>query len=201
MMSQQKEKFFGKFYGVGRYVTKSEWNMKWPDQPSYLRIVKARPEMDRWLHRGKVWAEWTFRGHNLGVFEFNKDLNRADWKLVHKHEESKLLENTKKMAPIELPDSFPLPPLQILTAKRYAAKNKQEWDTKQERAPLELCIDPQFEIYKKFIKQTSPKTQSASVYNEVNPETYLDFYGKLLPTKVEAWNAGPAEYRQKFIDT
>ena len=58
-----------------------------------------------------------------------------------------------------------------------------------------------FEIYKKFIKQTSPKTQSASVYNEVNPETYLDFYGKLLPTKVEAWNAGPAEYRQKFIDT
>lgn len=69
--------------------------------------------MDRWLHRGRVWAEWTFRGHNLGVFEFDKDLNRTDWKLVHKHEESKLLENTKKMAPIELPDSFPLPPLQV----------------------------------------------------------------------------------------
>lgn len=27
--------------GVGRYVTKSEWMLKWPDQPSYLRIIKV----------------------------------------------------------------------------------------------------------------------------------------------------------------
>lgn len=27
--------------GVGRYVTKSDWNQKWSDQPSYLRIVKV----------------------------------------------------------------------------------------------------------------------------------------------------------------
>jgi hypothetical protein len=69
--------------------------------------------MDRWLHLGKVWAEWTFRGHNLGVYEFNTNLNRTDWKLVHKHEESKLMEKTNKMDKIELPDSIPLPPLQV----------------------------------------------------------------------------------------
>lgn len=27
--------------GVGRYVTKTEWNLKWPNEPSYLRIIKV----------------------------------------------------------------------------------------------------------------------------------------------------------------
>lgn len=27
--------------GVGRYVTKTEWSLKWPDYPSYLKIVKV----------------------------------------------------------------------------------------------------------------------------------------------------------------
>jgi hypothetical protein len=27
--------------GVGRYVTKTEWDLKWPDEPSYLKIVKV----------------------------------------------------------------------------------------------------------------------------------------------------------------
>jgi hypothetical protein len=69
--------------------------------------------MDRWLLRGKVWAEWTFRGHKFGTFEFSNDLYRTDWKLVHKHEEKAMLENTNKMDLIDLPDSFPIPPLQV----------------------------------------------------------------------------------------
>jgi len=27
--------------GVGRYVTKSEWTRKWPEQSSYLKIVRV----------------------------------------------------------------------------------------------------------------------------------------------------------------
>jgi hypothetical protein len=69
--------------------------------------------MDRWLHLGTVWAEWTFRGCNLGIYEFSTDLNRTDWKLIHRHEEAKMLENSNKMGFIDLPDSFPLPPLQV----------------------------------------------------------------------------------------
>ena len=69
--------------------------------------------MDRWLNRGTLWAEWTFRGQNLGLYEFSHDLNRPDWHLVHKHEESALLVEKGAMEPINLPDSFPLPPLQV----------------------------------------------------------------------------------------
>lgn len=27
--------------GTGRYVTKNEWLQKWPNQPSYLKIIKV----------------------------------------------------------------------------------------------------------------------------------------------------------------
>ncbi|KAI6186678.1 CTP synthase [Aphelenchoides besseyi] len=171
--------------GVGRYVKKTEWDVKWPNQPSYLKI--ARPEMDRWLHRGTVWAEWTFRGHNLGIYKFAHDLNRPDWKLVNKHDEEKLLADHEKMQPIELPDSFPLPPLQVLTAKRYAERIGQKWNEENARAPLELCIDPQFQIYKKFISQKPPKNRSKSIYDEIDPETFLQWYGNVLPTNIQWW--------------
>ncbi|EJW75018.1 hypothetical protein WUBG_14075 [Wuchereria bancrofti] len=63
--------------GIGRIVTKNEWARKWPKQPSYLKIVQACPSMDRWLLRGKLWADWTFRGINLGLYEFSTDLARS----------------------------------------------------------------------------------------------------------------------------
>jgi hypothetical protein len=28
-------------FGIGRYVTKNEWRRKFPDQPSYLKIVSV----------------------------------------------------------------------------------------------------------------------------------------------------------------
>ena len=115
--------------GTGRYVTKNEWLQKWPNQPSYLKIIKvctffskkttntamiqARPAMDRWMHDGKVWGEWTHRGKHLGIYEFNRELNRSDWRLIHKHEEASFLNNKNAMDDIVFNDSFPLPPLQV----------------------------------------------------------------------------------------
>lgn len=75
--------------------------------------------MDRWLHKGRLWAEWTFRGHNLGVYEFDRDLDRSDWRLIHKHEESELFQSKEKMPPIDIPESFPLPPLQVYTGNNF----------------------------------------------------------------------------------
>lgn len=70
--------------------------------------------MDRWQHKGKFWAEWTFRGRNFGIYEFSNDLNRSDWKLIYKHEEQKYLQNTNQMKLIEIPKTFPIPPLQVI---------------------------------------------------------------------------------------
>lgn len=85
-----------------------------------------------------------------------------------------------------------------MTAKRYAAKNNQKWDAKQERAPLDICIDPQFEIYKAFIQQKQPEKTAKSIYDEVDPETYLQLYGKVLPTRIASWSLGPAKVRTRF---
>jgi hypothetical protein len=68
--------------------------------------------MDRWLKNGQLWAEWTFRGRNIGVYEFDRNLNRSDWVLIHRHEEKKFTENNKKMPLLEIPASLPVPPLQ-----------------------------------------------------------------------------------------
>uniref|UniRef100_A0A914ZUR6 28S ribosomal protein S34, mitochondrial n=1 Tax=Parascaris univalens TaxID=6257 RepID=A0A914ZUR6_PARUN len=187
--------------GVGRLVTKNEWARKWPHQPSYLRIIKARPSMDRWLYGGQVWAEWTFRGRNLGIYKFNSDLNRSDWRLIHKHEEEEFMKCNEPMGNIETPNSFPLPPLQILLAKKYARKNKLNFSKSQERAPLEVCVDPEFEMLRPFIVKVDPLKKGKSIYDEANPEVWLGLYGKELPTKVEAWNVGPAELRQRFPST
>lgn len=69
--------------------------------------------MDRWQHKGKLWAEWTFRGCSCGIYEFANDLNRSDWKLIHKHEEKNYLENKNQMSLIDIPTTVPIPPLQV----------------------------------------------------------------------------------------
>lgn len=67
------------------------------------------------VKRGIVWGHWTYRGHELGIYKFDKDLNRSDWRLIHKHDERALLsKDNNKLGSINMPDSFPLPPLQVL---------------------------------------------------------------------------------------
>ncbi|KAF8356942.1 mrps-34 [Pristionchus pacificus] len=185
-------------FGVGRMVTKSEWGRKWPDQPSYLIIKAVEPEMDRWLSRGKLWADWTYRGKQLGTYEFAHDLNRSDWRLIHKHEETTFSACEKPMQPVPFPDTFPLPPLQVLMARQAAAKRGADPAAVATRAPLQLCVDPELQMVRHMMVQSPPATQSQSVYDEVSKEALLDLYGKELPTKVEAWNVGPATISERF---
>ncbi|CAJ0598037.1 unnamed protein product [Cylicocyclus nassatus] len=187
--------------GIGRVVTKNEWARKWPNQPSYIKIIRAQPMMDRWLFGGKVWGEWTYRGRNLGIYLFSHDLIRSDWRLIHKHEEKEFMECKEAMGEITLPSSFPVPPLQNLLAKKASEKAGVPFREEQKRAPLKLCIDPEFDMLTPFIKQDEPVKKSTSIYDEVDPEIYLDLYGKELPVKVEAWNIGPATFTPRFSAT
>lgn len=157
--------------------------------------------MDRWLFGGKVWGEWTFRGRDLGVYEFAHDLNRSDWRLIHRHEEKEFTECKQPMSDITLPSSFPIPPLQNLFAKRACEKAGVPFTEERKRAPLDLCIDPEFEMLKPFIKQAEPAKKSTSIYEEVDPKVLLDLYGNELPVKVEAWNVGPATFTPRFSAT
>uniref|UniRef100_A0A0N5C8V8 Mitochondrial 28S ribosomal protein S34 n=1 Tax=Strongyloides papillosus TaxID=174720 RepID=A0A0N5C8V8_STREA len=183
--------------GVGRIVTKTEWTRKWPTEPSYIKIVKAFPEMDPWQQKGRVYGEWVFRGVNLGLYEFSKDLNRSDWKLVPKSEEDKLLKNKNQMDTIVFPRTFPLPPLQVLLAKKFAKRAGMKYDEKSSRAPLKLCIDPQFKMIENLFEQYDMKV-CGNVYEENDKKSILSLYGDMLPTKVEAWNVGEAKFEPRF---
>ncbi|KAJ1358637.1 hypothetical protein KIN20_017114 [Parelaphostrongylus tenuis] len=188
-------------FGVGRVVTKNEWARKWPSQPSYVKVVRVQPAMDRWLFGGKIWGEWTFRGRTLGVYDFVADLNRSDWRLIHKHDEGDFMKCSQPMTDIVLPNSFPIPPLQNLLARKLSEKTGTKFPEERKRAPLKLCIDPEFSMLAPFIKQVEPKTKGTSVYDEVNPDVLLDLYGNELPVKVEAWNIGPANFTPRFSAT
>ncbi|KHJ81612.1 hypothetical protein OESDEN_18701, partial [Oesophagostomum dentatum] len=49
-----------------------------------------------------------------------------------------------------------------------------------------------------FIKQVEPAKKGTSVYDEVDPQVFLDLYGNEPPVKVEAWNIGPATFTPRF---
>ncbi|TKR86841.1 hypothetical protein L596_011352 [Steinernema carpocapsae] len=97
-----------------------------------------------------------------------------------------------------VPSSFPVPPLQVLLAKKYAQKSGEMWNKADERAPLKLSVDPEHELLAPFIKKGEPLKKGNSIYEEVDPQTYLSLYGAKLPTKIEAWNVGPAEFKPRF---
>ncbi|CAI4228062.1 unnamed protein product [Auanema sp. JU1783] len=185
-------------FGVGRIVTKNEWARKWPGQPSYMKVVKVQPTMDRWLFGGKVWAEWVYRGQNLGIYEFSKDLNRSDWRLIHKHEEETFAKSKTPMKEVVFPDSMPIPPLQVHFMKMNALKNKESVENVPLRTSLSLCVDPELEMAKKFFVQKPVANPGKSVYEEADKSSLLDLYGSEIPVKVESWNVGPAKFTPKF---
>jgi len=105
-------------FGVGRVVTKNEWLRRYPTQPSYCIIRRVRPEMDRWLWKGTMLADWVYRGRPLGVYEFGRDLNRSDWRLIYRHEEEEFTKPCMKpFEGITMPTKVPRPPLQIYFSK------------------------------------------------------------------------------------
>lgn len=87
----------------------------------------------KWLWRGKVYADWTYRGDSstelcciagqldqffcitgkpLGTYLFSKQLDRSDWKLIHKHEENDFCKCENPFTVRRIPTEIPLPPLQ-----------------------------------------------------------------------------------------
>lgn len=83
--------------------------------------------------------------------------------------------------------------------RRRAAREGKAPEEVNDRIPMEMCIDPQFELYRPFIRRVEPTEKSDSIYAEANPETFLDLYGRMLPPKVEAWMVGPAHKSFKFL--
>ncbi|KRY01879.1 28S ribosomal protein S34, mitochondrial [Trichinella pseudospiralis] len=169
-------------FGVERMVTKGEWMRKWPNEPSYCVIRKVEPEMDRWLSRGKVWAEWIFRGKALGIYQFSKELNRCDWHLIHKHEEH-LFYDCKKSLEVKLPSHVSIPPLEYyLLQKSFDAKEIDKMPPP--RVPLVPHVDEEFSMYSFTLDENRNEITDA------DKEAYLDLYGKELPCKLEKWKAG-----------
>ncbi|CAJ0955071.1 unnamed protein product, partial [Mesorhabditis belari] len=176
-------------FGVGRLVTKSEWGRKWPDQASYLRIQRVAPSMDRWLFNGRLWGEWIYRGRNLGIYEFAHDLNRSDWQLIHRHDESTFTNCTQPMKDIKMADSFPLPPLQLHMCKKATVSRGKEWTSDQGRAPLSLSVDPEFSHIKSLIKQEKPTGHADTIYDEQSTSGKMALARSVMQTAVRgtAW--------------
>jgi len=187
-----------KGFGLGRMVTKNEWSRKWPSQPSFCLIRRVRPGMDRWLHSGTMWAEWTFRGRALGMFQFDKDLNRSDWRLIHRDEEHLFSTIKETMSDVILPARFPLPPLQTYMSKQYAKRSGQSWTKDREYAPFDVVLDPEMEMLRPFIRLKEKGGEEMRDIYDLDPSIFLDLYGQELPTKVESWNLGAAMFETRF---
>jgi len=174
-------------FGIGRIVTKNEWMRRWPAQPSYLVIRKVEPKMDRWLARGKVLADWIYRGKPLGIYAFDKEIDHSDWRLVHKHEEEQFRRCENPFVERRVPSQVPLSPLERFLWQEKQKKQGQE-SPEPPMLPLELVVDEEHEVLKPFTKMSTeinPKS-TGSIY-DVDPEIYFDLYGEELPTKVEKW--------------
>uniref|UniRef100_A0A915HN85 Uncharacterized protein n=1 Tax=Romanomermis culicivorax TaxID=13658 RepID=A0A915HN85_ROMCU len=177
-----------KNFGVGRMVTKNEWQRRWPDQPSYCIVKKVECEMDRWLRFGKVYGDFVYRGKPMGVIEFSHALDRADWRLIHKHDEENFRKCDKPFDGRKIPKNLPLPPLlRHLYQKKHAVDGKLD-EVKLPMIENAQYVDIEHEIFRKCTElcdDLSPKPDG-SIY-DVDKEIYLDLYGKELPFKVEKW--------------
>ncbi|KJH50987.1 hypothetical protein DICVIV_02845 [Dictyocaulus viviparus] len=107
-----------------------------------------------------------------------------------------------------------------LFTKRLCSKTGAKYSHEMSRAPLIICIDPEFSMLNRFFKQAEPERKSTSIYDEVDSNALLDLYGNELPVKVscfyfylclkldgignynfikvEAWNVGPAVFKPRF---
>ena len=126
---------------MNRLVTKSEWLNRWPNEPSYLKVLESKPKMDRvsmniiilfvlymhlistyvnvmnvqWLRHGHIIGSWVLRSQPIGVYKFTRDLDRADWLLIHKHDEHKYTDaavSKQHTFGLRRPARLPLPVLQ-----------------------------------------------------------------------------------------
>ncbi|KAK7081255.1 Mitochondrial ribosomal protein, S34 [Halocaridina rubra] len=115
-----------KNFGIGRMVVRSAFE-RYPE-PTYYRILSARPLMDRGQPfkdednmKGHVLVERVFRGVNMGVVDLSRTAFKMDYKLVPKHEEYKYIQAAEESCPPEvkiLPETMEMPPLLKILAER-----------------------------------------------------------------------------------
>ncbi|KAK4289238.1 hypothetical protein Pmani_037781 [Petrolisthes manimaculis] len=115
-----------KEFGAGRLVVRSRFE-RYPE-PCYFRIVSARPNFDNGRpHKdednmeGKVLVEKIFRGKNYGVVDISDSAYKTDFRLIHKHEETKYLRALQTCTPRQiniLPRTVEMPTLLKMVAER-----------------------------------------------------------------------------------
>ncbi|CAG0897651.1 unnamed protein product [Darwinula stevensoni] len=84
-----------KDFGKGRLLTKGMWEFKYPNEISYIKVLKAEPIMDQENKFGAVWCKQVFRNQHDGERLMRKGVYSPDWKLIHKEDEHKYLEAPK----------------------------------------------------------------------------------------------------------
>lgn len=75
----------------------------------------------------------------------------------------------------------------------------REWDEKYAQIPMEICIDPEFEMFRDLFKQSDDLNSTKSIY-DIDPNVYFELYGERLPTKIDAWNIGPAKLPERRFE-
>ncbi|CAG9793815.1 unnamed protein product [Diatraea saccharalis] len=110
--------------GVGRIIVRSVFE-RYPE-PSFMKIVKVETCPDEERRRVRVWVEKTFRGRKLpGLTEIYRTSYKPDYKLIPKHEESKLLTsvtNEHYFPEVILPNTIEMPPLM----KKFIIKDHEK---------------------------------------------------------------------------
>lgn len=115
-----------KNFGEGRMVVRSTFE-KYPE-PTFYRIVLARPEMDTGRPhmdednmKGEVLVEKVFRGVHYGVINMSKVAYKPDFRLVHRHEEARYIEAFRNHKPADVDIVSPvmdMPPFLKMVAER-----------------------------------------------------------------------------------
>ncbi|XP_055611376.1 uncharacterized protein LOC129757981 [Uranotaenia lowii] len=109
-----------KNFGVGRVVVRSMME-RYPE-PSFMRIVKVETLPDEEIRKVKVTVEKTFRGRKYPkLIEISSVSYKADYRLLHKHEEEAYCRGIEQPVKI-VPRDIEMPPLLRQFVQRETGK-------------------------------------------------------------------------------
>lgn len=161
-----------------------------------------------------MWADFVYRGKPIGVVEFDRNVDRSDWRLIHKRDEKEFVKCDQPFVSRRIPSKVPLPPLQrydyqvkvelksrpnfFLTKSFSWIKQKQLREGKNpDDIPMYRMVhyaDDEHKFLNKFIELSDDLMKPDSSIYDVDPNPYLDLYGEHYPVKVEGWNSA-----EKFV--
>ncbi|XP_055627805.1 uncharacterized protein LOC129769509 [Toxorhynchites rutilus septentrionalis] len=154
-----------KNFGVGRVVVRSMFE-RYPE-PSFMRIVKVEALPNEETRKVKITVEKTFRGRKFPkLVEINSVSYKADYRLLHKHEEQgycRTLEQEEKIIPREID----MPPL----LRDFIAK-----ETGKSNPKLEIRIKPGHNnVYRLAKEGESPNVElSMGIGKPASPSLYAN---------------------------